>query len=71
MTRALAVVGCWRLLQVPLRMAGPDLVKVLNNRGRVYVKLAMMGYAEADASEVRSGKGTLLWLIIKTLYGLR
>ncbi len=39
-------------LQVPEDMAAPDLVKSLNNRGRVYVKLNKMDLAEADASEV-------------------
>ena len=36
-------------------MGAPDLVKALNNRGRVYVKLAMMECAETDATEVRCG----------------
>lgn len=39
-------------MQVPEEMASPDLVKSLNNRGRVYVKLNKMDLAEADASEV-------------------
>lgn len=33
-------------------MAAPDLVKSLNNRSRVYVKLDRMEQAEVDASEV-------------------
>lgn len=33
-------------------MAAPDLVKSLNNRSRVYVKLDEMEKAEIDASEV-------------------
>lgn len=42
-----------RVLQVPDDMAASDTVKALNNRGRVYVKLAMLVLAEDDASEVR------------------
>ena len=34
-------------------MASKDMAKALNNRGRAYVKLALMTLAEADASEVR------------------
>ncbi|CAM9787491.1 unnamed protein product [Ectocarpus sp. 12 AP-2014] len=42
------------LVQIPGKLAGPDLVKSLNNRSRVYVKLDKMELAEADASEVLS-----------------
>lgn len=38
-------------------MAAPDLVKSLNNRGRVYVKLGKMEQAEVDASEVQLVSG--------------
>eukprot|EP00752_Nemacystus_decipiens_P014254 g12676.t1 len=42
------------LQKIPGDMAAPDLVKSLNNRGRVYVKLEKMEQAEIDASEVLS-----------------
>ncbi|CAM9472584.1 unnamed protein product, partial [Ectocarpus fasciculatus] len=42
------------VVQIPGELAGPDLVKSLNNRSRVYVKLDKMELAEADASEVLS-----------------
>ncbi|CBJ31113.1 conserved unknown protein [Ectocarpus siliculosus] len=42
------------LQKIPGELAGPDLVKSLNNRSRVYVKLDKMELAEADASEVLS-----------------
>eukprot|EP00903_Cladosiphon_okamuranus_P006326 g6199.t2 len=42
------------LQKIPRDMAAPDLVKSLNNRSRVYVKLDKMEQAEIDASEVLS-----------------
>lgn len=53
------------MVQIPGDLATPDLVKSLNNRSRVYVKLDKMELAEADASEVClcDGMTCLLFLV--------
>lgn len=44
-------------------MAAPDLVKSLNNRSRVCVKLDKLEQAEIDASEVRVYVQTMIWSV--------
>lgn len=58
-------------LQIPGDLAAPDLVKSLNNRSRVYVKLGKMELAEADASEVCSFNTALPALTNPNMYDMR